>query len=418
MGAENTITTTAGLHKEVYGGADDVDKVMPNSSVIYDIIGFADDERIGDSFHQALTLTFEHGFTYNGSGGAVASLNASVAANMQDATITSVELIGRSRMAYTAASRAAAAGKQAFKKAWSQILLNLRRASMKRLELMLLYGQQGLGVVESVSTGVITITEASWSPTTWAGMEGCVLEAFTTTAASATQHDTDLTISAINLAAGTRTITVTGTSTSVVANDILFFKGAKTTTTWNDSAGLMKIVSNSGTLFGIDSTTYNLFAGNTSSSFGTPTMGKFLSAVTECVDRGMDEKVYLGVCSKSWEVMNADLAANREFDGSYSKSKAENGSQAISYYGQAGEMEVRSMPFLRRGDAVIFPASPFKRIGSSDIGMGVPGLPDASRQIYFHLEDKNAVEVRSFTDQALFGIAPSHCAKITGITYE
>ena len=284
---------------------------------------------------------------------------------------------------------------------------------MKRLYLPPGYGQQGLSVVSSIASGVITISDATWSPATWAGMEGAILEAFTGTTATETQHNGDLTISAVSYA--NKTITVTGTSGAVAANDVLYFKGARTATAFNEMPGLMKIAANTGTLFGISGASYALWTGNTSSSFGTPTMGKYLAAVTDQVDRGLDEKVYLGVPPRAWEVLNADLAGNRQYDGSYSKSKAENGSQAISYYGQAGEIETRSMPFLRRGDSVLFPKSCLKRVGSADMGMGVPGTD--GRDVFFHVSTDNAVEARSFTDQALWCDAPAHCSFITGITY-
>ncbi len=414
MAGESTVTTSAGLYKEVYGGENDIDKVVPVSSVLYDIFPFSEDERIGDSFHQAVTSGFEQGFTYGGSSGAIVTLNDQVAASDLDATVTSVELIGKSRMAYTAASRASGS-KASFRKAWNHRLLNLRRASMKRLELMLTRGQKGLGIVSGISTGVITITEASWSPMTWAGMEGAILEAFTTSDATATQHDTDLTISAVSKSA--RTITVTGTSSSVAPADVLFFKGAKTTTSWKECAGLVKVASNTGSLFGIDASSYNLFAGNTASSFGTPTMGKYLAALTEAVDSGLDEKVFLGIPPKAWEVCNADLAEKRDYDGSYSKAKAENGSQSISFYGQSGEVELRSMPYLWRGESVIFPKSPYSRKGSAEMGMGVPGLPGDGREVFFHVQTQNAVETRSYTDQALFCVSPNTSCYVSGITY-
>lgn len=411
MAGENTVSSMDGLYKEVY--ADTLNDVVPNSSVLYDLVKFDDGNRMGDSFHQGVVLTMEHGFTYNGSAGGVATLAAPIQATLKDASTSGFEMIGRSKMTYAAASRAAAAGKAAFKQAWGTLLLNLRKASMKRLELQLGYGQQGLGVVSSIASGVITISDATWSPATWAGMEGAILEAFTGTTATETQHNGDLTISAVSYA--NKTITVTGTSGAVAANDVLYFKGARTATAFNEMPGLMKIAANTGTLFGISGASYALWTGNTSSSFGTPTMGKYLAAVTDQVDRGLDEKVYLGVPPRAWEVLNADLAGNREYDGSYSKSKAENGSQAISYYGQAGEIETRSMPFLRRGDSVLFPKSCLKRVGSADMGMGVPGTD--GRDVFFHVSTDNAVEARSFTDQALWCDAPAHCSFITGITY-
>ncbi len=413
MAGENT-QSTAEMYKEVYAQGGPAD-VVPNSSIVYRKIGFESD-LLGESWNQAVALTHEHGFTYNGTGGGVVTLNNPINAVVKNANTSGYEMVGRARLAYAAASRAAS-NKQAFKKYWDLMLLNLKLGGMKRLELTLLRGQMGLGIVQGNSSGTLTITAASWSPTTWAGMEGAVLEAFTTNAATATQHNGDLTVTAVNFA--NRTVTVTGTNSAVVQGDYLFFKGAKTTTGYNEAAGLVKIAQNSGSLFGIDAASYNLWAGNVVTSFGTPSMGRVLNAIVQPVGKGLEEKVTLLTPPKAWEYLNADLAAQRMFDGSYSKEKAENGAQRISYYGQAGEIEVMSHPYLWEGEMVAFPTSPYKRVGSADIGMGVPGTPDGSgeRTIFFHVENANAVEARTFSDQGLFCNRPSTSLYIDGVTY-
>ena len=177
-------------------------------------------------------------------------------------------------------------------------------------------------------------------------------------------------------------------------------------TGFNEGPGLIKIAQNSGSLFGIDAAAFSLWGGNVKSSFGAPTMGRYLDAVTQAVEKGgLDEKAVLLVPPKAWEVLNADLHTAREFDGSYSKEKAENGSMRICYYGQSGEIEVRAHPYLQRHESVIFPVSAYSRIGSADVGMGVPGTD--GRDIFFHLQDKNAVEARTFADQTLFCTQPS-----------
>ncbi len=413
MAGENTVSSME-MYKEQYGST--LNDVVPNSSIIYDRVKFDEENKLGDSYRQSVTLTMEHGFTYNGSAGGVATLNAPIQASIKEGNSSGFEMIGRSRMTYAAASRATSS-KQAFAQGWGTLLLNLRKASMKRAELTFLRGQKGLGVVSAINTGVITITDATWSPTTWAGMEGAILESFTTSDATATQHDTDLTVSAVSYA--NKTVTVTGTSSSVAPADVLFFKGAKTTTGYNEGAGLIKIAQNSGSLFGIDAASYALWGGNTKSTFGIPTMGRFLDAATQAVDKGLDEKLFLDIPPKAWEVCNADLAAQRMYDGSYSKAKAENGAQRIAYYGQMGEIEVSAHPFLQRGEAVMYPKGPYKRIGSSEVGMGVPGLSNGGteRDIFFHIEASNTVEARTFMDCSMFCEGPSTSVYISGITY-
>lgn len=419
MAGENTVSAME-MYKEIYGN--DLNNVVPNSSIVYDLVKFDEDSKLGDSYRQSVTLTNEHGFTYNGSGGGVVTLNAPVQATIKEGNSSGFEMIGRSRITYAAASRGQSS-KQAFKQTWGTVLFNLRKASMKRAELTFLRGQLGLGQVSGTpSANVITISDATWSPTTWAGMEGAILEGWSTQAATATQRtggSIDLTITAVSFA--NKTITVTNDG-DLADGDFLYFKGARTSTGYNEGAGLIKIAQNAGTLFGIAGASYSMWLGNTKGTFGTPTMGRFLDAVSTCVEKGLEEKIHLLIPPKAYEVCNADLHTNRMLDGSYSKERANNGAQRINYYGQAGEIETRAHVYLQRGEAVAFPKSPYKRIGSSDIMMGVPGLTssesgDVSRDVFFHIETDNSVEARSFMDQSMFCDGPATSIHITGITY-
>ncbi len=416
--APNTVSTLAGYYKKVY--AEKLDNVIPASSLIYDLVELEEAKRTGDSYNFPVLLTLENGFTVNGASGSVVTLNDTVAAVSKEASIQGVELIGRAQMAYTAASRAAAEGPAAFGRAWGQALQNLRVSHMKRLELMLLYGQLGLGVVESLTSETILVTEASWSPATWIGLEGALFEFWTGTSTSETEHGTTTgsTLASIVNSARQLVFATSGPSggTPATANDVIYFYGARTTTAFNECVGLMKIAQNtSGSMFGISATTYGIWAGNLKSSFGSLTMGKLLDAISDAVDRGLDEKVILAVCPKAYEVLNADLSANRHFDGSYSREKLENGTQSIVFNGQMGQVEIRVHPFLRRGEAVAFPVSQMKLIGSADVGMGIPGTD--GREVFFHMTTKNAVEARSFSDLALLCLSPARTVAITGISY-
>ncbi len=417
MSGENTVSSLAGYYKKVYG--DRLNELVPASSVIYDLVEFSESKRVGDSYNEPCLLTLENGFTVNGVGGTVVTLNAASNAVSKEASIQAVELVGRAQMAYTAASRAAAEGQAAFGKAWGQVLKNLRVSHMKRLELMLTHGQLGLGTVESVSAPSLVITEATWSPALWCGLEGALFEFWTGTSASETKHGLTAGCPLVSVANSTRTLTFPATTidqnTSAAAGDVIMFYGARTTTTFAEPVGLLKIAANTGILFGISGVTYNMFAANPVASFGAMSMGKLLDAVSQAVDRGLDEKVICGVCPRSYEVLNADLAADRHFDGSYSKSKLENGTQSIDYYGQAGQVQIVVMPFLQRSQAVVFPPSALKLVGSADAGMGVPGTD--GRDVFFHLQDKNAIEARSFSDLSLLCTSPAKLVSISGITY-
>lgn len=414
MAANATVTTSEGLLKDVNADGLDFDKLINTSSVVFDLVDFDKKNRTGKTFRTEVPLTYEGGVTYNGSGGDVVLLEDAVVSIVEDATLSGVEQIVRTRMAYTLASRAAEEGKQAFAGAWGRYLRNLRKSSLKRLELQLERGQMGLAQLSANPTSnILPITDASWAPAIWVGLEGHKLECWSTQAASATQRSGTFTIVSVDKVNKTITVTDDG---AAAEGDWLYFKGARTTTGWNEMAGLVKIASNTGILQGIDAATYGIWAGNTIDVGGGLTFGKILEAITEMVDGGLEDGVILGVSPKAYETLNADLAASRDFDGSYSREKLENGTQSIAYFGQNGKITVRSMPYMHRSQAVVFAPELFKRIGSAELGMGIPGGGD-SRDVFFHLENYNAMEARTYTDQALFCEAPAQSALLTGITY-
>ena len=63
-----------------------------------------------------------------------------------------------------------------------------------------MYGRSGLGQVSANTAGALTITADSWATGTWAaGLANCILEAWTGTGSSATQHNGDLVITNVNV---------------------------------------------------------------------------------------------------------------------------------------------------------------------------------------------------------------------------
>jgi hypothetical protein len=276
----------------------------------------------------------------------------------------------------------------------------------------MLYGQSGVATVAGINTGVITITDATWAGGMWAGAEGAVLEAFTGITSSETQHNGDLVISAVDQ--DLKTITVTGTSSAVAPADVLYFKGARTTTAFNEMAGLHKIITNTGTLFNIAANTYSLWKGSTNSSTGQLSFSKIQDAVAKAVNKGLMSKCLVLVSPKGWAVLNSDQAAMRVFDQSFSSKKFENGAEAITFYGPNGALEVRSHAFVKDGDFFILPVESVLRLGSTDVTFGVPGM---EQEFFTLVSGKNAVELQCMTDQAVFIEAPAHAVYGSGVTY-
>ncbi len=399
------------MFKVVY--ADKLKELVPDFAVLQKLIDFSPaDKETGNYYAQPVALSHEAGFTYNGEAGTVVSLSASVAGVMKEAQVKGSELILSSKLAYTALSRASTQGTKAFKRVSSWKVEDMNSAMRRRLEIAMLYGQQGIGTVLTNTVGALVITEATWAGGIWAGAEGSILEAFTGITATETQHDGSLTVSAVDQ--DTRTITVTGTSTSVAPGDVLYFKGARTASAYNEMAGLRKIITNTGSLFNVDASTYSLWKGTTASSTGALSFGGIQDAVAKAVNKGLLTKCAVLVSPKGWAVLNSDQAALRVFDSSFSSKKFENGAEAIVFHGPNGALEVRSHPFVKDGDAFIVPLESVIRIGSVDLSFGVPGMDE---QFFTLVSGTNAVELQCMADQAIFVEAPGHAVFMTGITY-
>jgi len=398
MAGENTSSTINAWIKEIY--ADNLQNLIPEGVRLVKAVKFLQgDKELGDSYIQPVALTHESGFSV---GSGAFSLNEAIAATYAQAQVEGKNLLLRSKVSYDAMSRASNS-KKAFMKWSEQIIGNMTSSFTKRLEILHFYGGTGIGTVDSIASHVITITDATWASGIWAGAEGVKLES----RASATQHDSALVVSSVDLVA--KTITVTG-DTDTVADDVLYFAGFY----GNEMTGLDKIVTNTGTLFNIDASSYALWKGNTYSA-GTAalTFSKLQAAVSLGVAKGLDEKVTVYCSPATFANLNSDLAALRRSDSSYKSSKGQNGFEAITYYGVNGEIEVVPSIYVKEGEAFCVPLSRLKRIGSTDVTMQMPG--QAADQLVLQLASNAGYELRMFYDGTLFGERPAWCTKVTGI---
>lgn len=406
MAAVNSLDA---LFKRVWG--DGTIKALPRFAKLQEEVPFTKRERLGDMYVVPVVLQFEHGFSYGVHGDGAYTLNAAIAGKILQAQIRGAMIVLRSQLSYEDIFKAAEAGPAAFESATSLVVENMQRSFAKRQELAFWYGQQGLGQVLTNTVGALVLTTASWAPGMWSGMKDAILEAWTTQAATATQHDTDLTISSVTMSS--RTVTVTGTSTSVVATDHLYFKGSRTSTAHKECAGIDKIMVNTTTLFNIDAASYELWKSNARAVGGPFSMLAALNGVSDAQNLGLDDDAKLWTPTRRWNSLNADQAALRRY-GAYS-SKAETGSEGIVYHSVNGLTEIVAHPFLKEGESflVVNPKKRVMRVGASDITFRRPGM---SESIFRELTDNAGLELRAFSDQAVMIQLPAQCTKYTGIT--
>ena len=415
-----TPSDLTGLFKEVYG--DSVINLIPGSAKFTKMVPFVQREKeLGNLYHQPVVVTYSHGVTYAAANAGAFSLNSTVAMSMQDAQVNAPQILLREALAYDAAAKASR-GPKAFVAATELLVETMMESTMKRVELATWYGGVGLGQVASgglsntnATTEVATISLATWAAGIWAGMKNAKINFYDSNGTLISSGDDSVfTISSVNVA--NRTLTVTGTSTGITALDgasnfplDIYFNGANGA----EMSGIDTILTNTGTLFNISATTYELWKGNSySAGSAALTFGKVLAAIADAVNLGLDEKVCLWVNPSTWANLNSDLAALRRLDGSYKKSRGENGQEEIVYYGQNGEIEVKSHNCIKKGEAFILPMKKCKRLGAQDVSFKTPGRED---EIFLHLPDNAGFELRTYTDQQVFIETPARCVKVTNI---
>ena len=410
----NTVSTLNGLFKTVY--ADTLIDAVPDYAILQKRVAFNNDDKLGAYYAQPINLSQECGFTYNGEAGGVALLSDAVAGQMKEAQVKGSELILRGQLTYKAMAQAASGGKAAFKKATAWKVVDMNNSMRKRLEIAMLYGQIGVATVLSTAAAdVVSLTPASWAGGIWAGAENCYVDVFT--AAVAANRLLNAKVSVVN--SDNQTLTIAGaTAGSVAVTDVIFFKGAVlaagVTPTFNEMAGLQKIITNTGTLFNIDASLFSLWKGTSDTSFGQPSFARFQTSIAKAVNKGLMEKVLLLVSPKCFGVLNSDQAALRMYDGSYKESGANQGFESLKFHCTNGPCEIVSHPMVKDGDAFILPEESLTRIGSLDLSFGLPGTED---QFVQFINGKNVYEVQCMADQAIFVERPAHAVYISGITY-
>lgn len=418
MAGENTVATADGLFKTVF--AKKLIKAVPQWAILQDRVPFSYAEKgIGAHFDQPVSLSQENGFTYAGTAGAVTALKAASNGVIKNAQVYGSEVVLRAQLSNLFITRAMEKGEKSFEKGLSFKVYDMNASMKKRLEISMLYGQSGVGTVSTATdlggnVAEIVLTDASWAGGIWAGAEGARLDSFTST----TKNNASgvLTITKVDCENKKLTVTFTGTLASeVTAGDVLYFESTNAgSSSFNEMAGLQKIISNTSTLFGIDAATYSMWKGTTVSSAGALTLSKLHDWVSRAVNKGLMEKCIVLLSPKAWGALMGDASALRMYDSSYSSKKLENGAEALQFHSQNGSLEVVAHPFVKDGDAFILPLEAMQRIGSVDVTFGLPGGDD---KYFTWLPEYTAVELRCMADQAIFLDRPACAVYVSGITY-
>lgn len=416
-----------GLFKESYG--DNVLNLIPESSIITKSTPFvAKDDRNGNLYHQPVVVQAENGVTYSAPNAGAFSLNSAITMKMADAQVSPYQLMLRATLDYESAARSMN-GKTAFMEATELQIENMFDSIGKRLEICLLYGQTDVGTADTsvntnATTTVLQLTTASWADGIWSGSEGATVSLFKTTNGDLLNTNGSLSISIVDTV--NKKLTIVGIAADITAIDawlavggqdaaINFYSSRATANAYSETPGIKAAITNTGTLWNVSASTYDLWKGNTySSGSAALTFAKLQAAVATAVGRGLMEDVDVLVNPKTWANLLNDTGgvSVRMLDSSYSPKENQIGSEGLTYWSQNGKMTIRSHIFCKEGEAFIVPFERVKRLGSTDVTFQTPGRPG---EIFLQQPNNAGFEYRLYSGQSLLVETPAKTVYISAI---
>jgi hypothetical protein len=427
---ESVTGSLNGNFKNTYGSK--IQDLVPESDILYrnDRIKFVDKKgREGLQFNQPVLLSLPSSATWGLNG---PTLNAVIGMQMGNATVTGSAITMRDVLSYDSAARAAGSD-AAFEATVGLVLKTLFKAHAKFAEIDLLYGNGGItygnnvaifqssAVVTSSANAAITVSYGTWAPALLSGFENAKLDAYET-GVGQINTNAALQIVSVNVVPASSTVggvvTVSGNSSDITA--LVATNGTNVDYYWygaygNNMVGIKGILANTGTLFGISAASYSLWQSNTFDCASTQlTFSKLQLAAALAVSRGLDESLLSLVSPATFADLVNEQAGARRYDSSYSSKKNENGSEALTYWGPNGKIEVVPHMFVHQGEAFLVPPSDLMKVGPLDHIS--PTLPGIDGDIFFQSPTQASYEIRLFSDFGLINMSPAKSVLVKSIT--
>ena len=394
--------------------------VRPDFTVLMSTVPFVGgSEKAGSELIWPVVTSREHGFTALGQNGAIVDLKKATKARTAQAKVTSFPFMGRTQIDNVSISRAKQ-GPQAFVNALEYKISNLQESFVILNEQELLYGGSGLGKIQSVTAdldsvgevGTIVLDESEFADHVWIGCEDMELESASGKA--------KVRVTSYDIEARSLEVVVVESGTALVSTDLLHRSGFR----GNVGPGLQTIFSQtSGPLLGIVQESNPLWRVNQAAGTGLLSFEKVADAVAKAVGRGLAEKLTLHVHPLVFATLMPDFNTlkasgsdykSRIFTTSSEVKKMEHGVYGITFIVGSVEVVLVANPFIKIGHAFGVADGELMRCGSTDITYKIPG---EEQEKYFHrLPDVAGLELRVFSDQALFSVTLNKHLHMSGIT--
>lgn len=418
------------LFKRVYGKLND--NILPETQPLQKALPFAEKQRTGESYIEGVVLTNEVGITMSNSG-ELFELNPAVAGVVKQATVNPYVMVLPSVLPWSMASRSVG-NEQAFFNATKFLVKNNLRSHARFREAIYLYGQSAalLGYVSFATavyrgasftngTGTLTLPDSTTVAFTnginvasklillapgqfasgfWVSMEGVRVNQVDSTGAVVASGK----LVSVQNDLGYIGVDFTPIAASSTTSHRLCYEGMQNA---QDSVGIQKILSTTGSLFGIPTTQYSLWKANTqnylSSNF---TLAKYNTAVANLTNvSSLDGELVTYLNPRSWATITNNAAGLRMLDESY-KSEFEQGFESISFKSQNGRSTFIAHRMVKEGDAFSLYLPCWSISGSSQVSFKVPGGPN-SDDLIFSLENQAGWGFRSYSDSYIFCNAPA-----------
>jgi len=438
--AQVSTNEVVNLFKKVYGNLNDL---QPEDYMLQQDLPFSQKQRVGDSYVEAVVLSSECGWTLGGSGMDAFDLNPAIAGSVKQATVQPFTTILGSVVPWGVLSRSAGGGERAFLDGTKHIVRNNLKSHGKLLEILRIYGQSTKklgyvsyatatyrGVAFTNGSGTLTVNGSSVAFTNgvntsekmlllkpgdfaagiWVGSEGCVVKQLNSSNVVVAEGK----LVSVDADVGVIEVDFTPVAATSTSSHKLCFDGMEDS---KEALGLHGILSASSSLFGISTSAYSLWKGNNVSLSNVKfTFDRLQSGVAAAVNRGgLDGDLMVYVNPRTWGTLITTEAGKRRYDGSYSTSEATDGSEAITFYHQAGKAIIKSHRMVMEGDAFGIHLPDWSRSGSAEISFTIPGI---DKEIIFPLENQAAMAFRSYADQYVFCHAPARSILWQGINDE
>jgi hypothetical protein len=421
MAAETT-TTLDGMYKVRYVDNKPED-LVPDFADFATAIPFTSRPKLGKEARFPVRVKRAQGFTF-ATGGDNFTLNAAIPGKTVEATATQTTYIWRDQIAYDAVADATSS-EEAFGDAFDEIVRDGMNTMSFHREVWLVYGLKEIGITSEAGSNnashTYTLTTASSAIGMWLQLDGAPVDVYATDLSTKRNSVGALLVSAPTLDTDGQTVIITLTgdaadNNAVVAGDYIVPRG------WISGAsgnGLQKIVTNTGSLYGISASTYPLWQSNTTSAGNAEATFRAITslAAIQVQRSGRKGKVLEAFCSfPTWNDLNNNTVALRRFAES-TKSKVELGTMdTIKYYGPGVGIDIKPSALVWNSRLYMGEFSTVRRLGASDITWSLPGASPNADKFLHEVADAAAYEIRGYWRQCLAPKRPACLSLLSDIT--